>query len=175
VFGFTASALTRWLKSGAGLRVAGVFILLLGVFMLLYAFRLGGAWLYREERPLLRRVKPGPAGAFPLGMAFAIGWSPCIGPVLGAILTLAANQGGTPRTILLLFLYSMGLGVPFLLIGLGVGRLLGTLRFFSRNYHWIAGVSGVVMTAIGVLLVAGLWTRLMAPLFNFANRVGLPI
>jgi cytochrome c-type biogenesis protein len=168
--GFTASALTRWLKSSTGERLAGAIVLAFGVFMLLYALRLGVPWLYREERPFLTRVRPGRAGALPLGMAFAVGWTPCIGPVLGAILTLAANQGSPARSILLLFFYSMGLGVPFLLVGLGVHRLLGALRFFSRNYHWFAGFSGVAMAAIGILLLTGQWNRLIAPLLEEIQR-----
>jgi cytochrome c-type biogenesis protein len=170
VFGFTAGAVGRAVHSTTGQRVAGGFVLAFGAFMLLYAFRLGVPWLYREERPLLSRVKPGPAGAFPLGMAFAVGWTPCIGPVLGTILTLAANQGSSVRTVLLLLSYSLGLGLPFLLIGLGLRRLMGAFRFFSRNYHWFAGVAGVALVAIGVLLVSGQWTRLIAPLFRAINR-----
>ena len=168
--GFTASALTQWLKSPTGERVAGAFVLAFGVFMVLYALRLGMPWLYREERPLLARVRPGPAGAFPLGMAFAVGWTPCIGPVLGAILTLAANQGSAARSVLLLLSYSLGLGLPFLLVGLGVQRLLGTLRFFSRNYHWFAAISGVMLGAIGILLLTGQWNRLIAPLLERIQR-----
>lgn len=170
VFGFTASAVRGWFISPTGQRVAGVFVLLFGLFMLLYAFRAKISWLYLEGRPLLSRVGPGTTGAFPLGMAFAIGWTPCIGPVLGAIATLAFNQGSTPRIVFLLFMYSMGLGLPFLLVGVGVRRLLTAFRFFSRNYHWFAGVSGTAMVAIGVLLVSGEWTRLTAPLFRLINR-----
>jgi cytochrome c-type biogenesis protein len=169
-FGFAATSLSQTIRSQTGQRVAGVFVLLFGAFMLLYAFRARIPLLYREGRPLLARVKPGKAGAFPLGMAFAVGWTPCIGPVLGAILTLAANQGSTGRTVLLLFVYSLGLGVPFLLVGMGVGRLLGAGRFFGRNYHWFAGVSGVALVTIGVLLVSGAWMRLVAPLFRVINR-----
>ena len=175
LFGFTASALTRWLTSSIGERVAGAVIAAFGVFMLLYALRLRVPLLYREGRPFLTRVKPGPAGAFPLGMAFAVGWTPCIGPVLGAVITLAANQGSTPRTLLLLLLYSLGLGIPFFLIGIGIRRLMGAFRFFSRNYHWFALASGIALVAIGVLVMIGAWTRLVAPLGRFANRIGLPI
>jgi cytochrome c-type biogenesis protein len=167
VGGFAATALTRAVKSALGQRIAGVVVLAFGVFMLLYALRLGGVWVYREARPLLSRVRPGPAGAFPLGMAFAVGWTPCIGPVLGAILTLAANQPGHARTVLLLLSYSLGLGAPFLLVGLGLRRLLGMFRFFSRNYHWFAAVSGVALTAIGVLLLTGVWGP---SLFRFVSR-----
>ncbi len=172
---FAGTALYRWLKSATGERVAGVIVLAFGAFMLLYAFRARLPWLYREERPLLSRVKPGGVGAFPLGMAFAIGWTPCIGPVLGAIFTLAGAQGGAGHGAFLLFVYSLGLGIPFLLLGLGVGRLMKGLRFFSRHYQWFAGIGGAVMVVIGVLLIAGAWTRLTAPLFRFANRLNLPI
>lgn len=170
VGGFGASAIGNWLLSPAGRRVAGVVVLVFGLFMLAYAARLAIPWLYREERPLLRWVSPGPATAFPLGMAFAVGWTPCIGPVLGAILTLAAGQGSTPRAVLLLFVYSLGLGLPFVLVGLGVRRLMGAFRFFSRNYKWFAAASGAAMTAIGVLLITGAWTRLVAPLLRTINR-----
>jgi cytochrome c-type biogenesis protein len=170
IFGFTASALRRWFISETGERVAGGFVLAFGVFMLLYAFRAGIPWLYREGRPLLSRMRPGSAGAFPLGMAFAVGWTPCIGPVLGGITTLAFNQGTTARVILLLFMYSMGLGLPFLLVGLGLGRVMGAFRFFSRNYRWFAGISGTALVVIGVLLITGAWTRLTAPLFEVINR-----
>ena len=170
VGGFTASSVGRWLRSGTGQRVAGVIVLGFGVFMLMYAFRAGIPWLYREGRPLLGRVRPGPAGALPLGMAFAVGWTPCIGPVLGGILTLAAARGGTARSLMLLFFYSMGLAVPFVLIGVGMGRAMRTLRFFSRNYRWFAGFSGVALVVIGALLVSGQWTRLIAPLLRSINR-----
>lgn len=168
--GFTASSVSRWLKSVTGQRVAGVIVLGFGVLMLLYALEVKSAWLYREGRPLLARVKPGPGAAFPLGAAFAVGWTPCIGPVLGGILTLAAAQGSTPRAVLLLLVYSLGLGIPFLLIGLGLGRLMGLMRFFSRHYRVFAGVSGALLVVIGAMLVSGAWTRLVAPLFRVINR-----
>jgi cytochrome c-type biogenesis protein len=170
VAGFTASAISGWLRSESVQRVAGVVVLGFGVFLVLYALRLGLPGLYRESRPFLTRVKPGPAAALPLGMAFAVGWTPCIGPVLGAILTLAASQASTPRAILLLAFYSLGLGLPFLLIGIGVRRLMGAFRFLTRNYHWIAGASGVALSVIGVLLLTGIWTKLLNPLLRLVNR-----
>src|SRR5439155_22508213 len=95
LFGFTASAIGRWIQSPVGQRVAGGVVLAFGLFMILYALRVSVPWLYREERPLLgrlTRVRPGPGWAFPLGMAFAAGWTPCIGPTLGAIYGLASAQ-----------------------------------------------------------------------------------
>ncbi len=172
VFGFTASLIGTWIRSPGGQRVAGAIVFVFGAFMLLYALRVGVPALYREERPLLgrlARVKPGPAWAFPLGMAFAAGWTPCIGPVLGAIVTLAGAQTSTARAVSLLFVYSMGLAIPFVLVGLGVERVMGAMRFFSRNYSWFAGVSGVVLMVIGVLLVSGLWIQVMAPVLRLVN------
>jgi cytochrome c-type biogenesis protein len=153
-----------------GQRVAGGVVLAFGVFLLLYALRLGSPWLYRDGRPLLARVKPGPAGAFSLGMAFAVGWTPCIGPVLGGILILAESQGTPARAILLLAFYSLGLGAPFFLVGMGIRRLMGAFRFFSRNYHWIAGTSGVAMVTLGILLITGEWTNLLDPLLRLVVR-----
>jgi cytochrome c-type biogenesis protein len=154
------------LRSAVGQRVAGVVVVGFGVIMLLEAFRVGVPGLFADRRPLLARVRPGPGGAMPLGMAFAAGWTPCIGPVLAGILTLAAAQGGGLWGALLMFSYSIGLGLPFILLGLGARRLLGVLGFVKRNYHWFAGASGVVMVGIGVLLVANLWQA-------FLVRVGL--
>jgi cytochrome c-type biogenesis protein len=173
--GFAGSAIAGALRSDAGQRVAGIVVIAFGVFMLLYAFRARIMWLYRDERPLLSRVRPGAAGALPLGMAFAVGWTPCIGPVLGAILTLAAAQGNALRASLLLFVYSLGLGVPFLLIGLGLTQLMGAMRFFSRHYRAFTAASGVLLVVLGFLLVTGLWGTLLAPLLRVVNRFTPPI
>jgi cytochrome c-type biogenesis protein len=172
---FPQSGLNRALHSSLLLRIAGAFVLLFGAAMILYAFRLGSPSLYAERRPLLSRVRPGPAGALPLGMAFGLGWTPCIGPVLGVILAIAATQGGAFRGGGLLFLYSLGLGLPFLLIGFGLKRLMRALDVIKRNYHWFAGVSGVIMVAIGVLLVSGLWESWITPWLNSLSRITPPL
>src|SRR6266511_335324 len=144
VFGFAASSISQWLRLPTGQRLAGGVVLGFGLFIVLYALGARLPWLYREERPLLSRVRPGAAGAFPLGMAFAVGWTPCIGPVLGAILTLAAAQATTGRTLVLLLAYSLGLGLPFFLLGMGMRWGMGASRIISRNYRWIAGTGGLV-------------------------------
>ncbi len=151
-------------NSSTGQRVAGILVIVIGGLMLLYSLRLGTPSLFADRRPLLSRVRPGPVGALPLGMAFAVGWTPCIGPVLAAILTLALAQGGGLRGAVLLLAYSFGLGLPFILVGLGLQRLLGALAFVKRNYHWFAGVSGVFLVAIGVLLVTDQWVPLLSRL-----------
>ena len=156
-------SLIPWIRGTAGQRVSGAIVVVVGLLMVAYALRIGGLGLYRERRPFLEKVRPGRVGALALGMAFAAGWTPCIGPVLGAILTLARN-GGTVRAVLLLTLYSLGLGLPFLLIGLGVQRFMGAYGWMKRNYRWIAGVSGALLIAIGVLLLTGQFTRWFQPL-----------
>jgi len=171
---FTGAA-TRLLRSSTGLRISGAVIIAFGVLMLLYALRLGSPWLFAERRPLLSTVRPGPAWAFPLGVAFGAGWTPCIGPVLAGVISIAAAQGGSARGAALLLVYSAGLGLPFLLVGLGIRRLMGALAFVKRNYHWIAGVSGVVMIAIGVLIVTDLWNQVLAPVRQAIRQFEPPL
>ncbi len=169
VFTMLGAASSTWvplLKGTLGREVAGGFVGLMGLLMLAYAFRKGGVALFAERRPFLSRVRPGTIGALPLGMAFAAGWTPCIGPVLGAILGLAAT-GGTARGAFLLFSYSLGLGLPFLVIGLGVQRFVGAFAWVRRRYSWITGVSGAMLIVIGVLLASGAWARLLSPLSRF--------
>lgn len=173
--GAFAGVLVPVVRSTAGQRVAGLVVLAVGMFLVLYAFRIGSASLFGERRPLLARVRPGGATAFPLGMAFAAGWTPCIGPVLAGTLALATAQSDPMRSALLLFSFSMGLGVPFVLIGLGVGGLMRRLGFLQRHYHAIAGVSGSVLVVIGVLLVTGAWVRVMSPLLRLVNSFEPPI
>jgi len=173
--GAFAGVLVPVVRSPAGQRVAGLVVLAVGVFLLFYALRVGSASLYGEGRPLLARVRPGGATAFPLGMAFAAGWTPCIGPVLAGTLALATAQSDPARSALLLFSFSMGLGVPFVLIGLGVGGLMRRLGFLQRHYRAIAGVSGSVLVAIGLLLVTGAWVRVISPLLRLVNSFEPPI
>lgn len=171
---FTGAA-TRVLRSSVGVRVSGLLITAFGVLMLLEAFRLGSASLFTERRPLLARVKPGPAWAFPLGVAFGAGWTPCIGPVLAGVLAIAAAQGGSARGAFLLFMYSAGLGLPFLLVGVGIRRLLGALAVLRRSYRLIAGVSGAMMVAIGLLVLTNTWTRMLGPVLRAISRFNPPI
>lgn len=166
LYGAFATSLVSVFKGTTGQRVAGGVVIALGVFMIAYAFGRGSPSLFAEKRPLLSRVRPGTVGAMPLGMAFAAGWTPCIGPVLGGILGIAAQQS-TAGGAFLLVCYSLGLGVPFLLVGLGVQRLVGALGWVRRHYRPIAVASGGILIVVGVLLVTGLFTRLFAPLQRF--------
>jgi cytochrome c-type biogenesis protein len=174
LFGFT-DVFFEAFRGSVGRVVAGAIIAAFGVLLLLYAARRGPVGLYAERRPFLGKVRPGSAWAFPLGMAFAAGWTPCIGPVLAGILAIAAGQGSALRGAFLLLMYSLGLGLPFVLVGLGVQRFMGAFSFIQRNYRWIAGVSGGLMVAIGVLIATNLWVRLLAPVLRVVNRYQPPI
>ena len=163
LLGAFASTFVRVFRGTAGQRVGGAIVIVFGVLMIGYALRRGSLALYAERRPFLERVRPGSIGAMPLGMAFAAGWTPCIGPVLGSILAIAA-AGSTPRAVLLLVSYSAGLGVPFLLAGLGVTRFMEAFDWVKRRYTTIAIVSGALMVVMGVLVFTGEFTRRVAPL-----------
>jgi cytochrome c-type biogenesis protein len=163
LLGAFASRFVHVFRGTAGQRIGGAIVIAFGVLMIGYALRRGPLALFSERRPFLDHLRPGSVGALPLGMAFAAGWTPCIGPVLGAILAVAA-AGSTPRAVLLLVSYSAGLGVPFLLIGLGVTRLMGTFDWVKRRYTAIAIVSGGLMVVMGVLVFTGEFTRRVAPL-----------
>lgn len=168
-FGAAAGALGQALirHTPAINRAGGAVIIVMGLAFLLPRFF---PFLERERRPLLSRVKPGLAGAYPLGLAFAAGWTPCVGPGLGAMLTIGA-QGSSPwRAALLLMFFSFGFGVWFLLAGLGLRRLFTKSGFFGRNLRTVQAVGGAFMVIIGVLLVTDLWATVMYPLIKFGNR-----
>ena len=163
LLGAFSSLLVPKIGGVTGERIAGAVVLLVGVLMITYALGRGSVRMYAERRPFLQKVRPGPVWAAPLGMAFALGWTPCIGPVLAGILGLA-SQGGTARGTLLLLCYSAGLGLPFVLVGLGVRRFMGAAGWVRRHYEPITAVSGALLVALGMLLVTGQFTRLFAPL-----------
>ncbi len=152
-------------------RIAGVFVILMG---LATVGLLRIPFLMREARPGLTRVRPGPSGALPMGVAFAVGWTPCIGPVLAAILTAAATSGGLGRGASLLLVYSLGLGIPFLLLAFGFargGRVFGWLRRHGRAIE-LGG--GGVLLVMGVLMITGRWAQLFTPILRLFSRLGWP-
>lgn len=152
-------------------RVAGVVIVLLGLFLL---GLIRPSLLMREGRPLLEHVRPGPSGALLLGLAFAIGWTPCIGPVLGAILLLAGGQDTVGAGAGLLFLYSLGLGVPFLLAAAFMDRFQAASGWLHRHAAVVNGAGGALLVGMGVLVFTGRLTALLAPLTEVYSRLSWP-
>jgi cytochrome c-type biogenesis protein len=143
LYGAFAHTFVRIFRGSAGQKVAGAVVVALGALMIGYALRRGSIALYAERRPFLQKVRPGIAGAFPLGMAFAAGWTPCVGPVL--------------------------LGIPVLALGLGVQTLMGALGWVRRHYRAISAASGTILVVLGVMLFTGTFTRyLNTPLQRFA-------
>jgi len=157
-----------FLKSYRGLTqiVAGAMIVAMGVFL---TGLLKIPFLYREFK-LRPSRRFGSWGALPLGMAFAVGWTPCIGPILASVYMLALNSPGKGAS--LLFVYSLGLGIPFILSGVLFGRLTRTFDWFKRNSEVIHRASGAILIIIGVLMLTGRWGALVAPLQRFFS---LPI
>jgi len=144
-----------------------------GVVIIIFGLHLTGLLrinaLYADKR--MHDVKGGstPIGAFLVGFAFAFGWSPCIGPILGAILTLAASQQTLVRGMLLLAVYSLGLAVPFLLTSWGINQFLRFYSRFRRYLHAVEVASGVLLIAIGVLVFANKFTLINV----FLSRIPL--
>jgi cytochrome c-type biogenesis protein len=153
-------------------RIAGAIVVTMGLAMLGF-LRL--PILMREARPIaLRRIRPGVAGAAPLGAAFAIGWTPCIGPVLAAILATAASTQSAWWGAALLLAYSLGLGVPFLLLAWGFARAGRVFTWLRRHARGVEVVGGTILVLMGVLMIAGLWLRLFTPLLRWYASMGWP-
>ena len=130
--------------------------------------------LMREYRFDLSRVRPGPAGALPLGMAFAVGWVPCIGPVLAGVLTVAASDGSVGRGAALLATYYAGLGLPFVALAVAATRLQPVVAWLRRHARGVELAGGGVMIVMGVLLLTNQWLRLFARLTSLFSRLGWP-
>jgi cytochrome c-type biogenesis protein len=132
--------------------VAGTLLVILGAVV---AGATIPAFMQRDVRPLLATVPRGPAGAVVVGIAFALGWTPCVGPVLASILTLAASGSNPAAGALLLLVYSLGLGIPFLIAGLFVGKALRAFARIRRHLRTIQVVCGVLLILYGALLISG--------------------
>ena len=156
------------LRHGEALtRAAGVFVVVMGIASM-GVVRV--PFLYRELRADLGRMRRGTAGAIPLGMAFAFGWTPCIGPVLAGILTAAAAAQTAATGAALLFVYSLGLGISFLLLALGYARAGAAFAWLRRHGRAIERLGGVVLILMGILMITGQWVRLFAPLIRVFSR-----
>ncbi len=138
-------------------RIGGVLVILLGLY-LLGVLNIGA--LGRERRVHIANKPLGYLGTVLVGMAFAAGWTPCIGPILGAVLTYTASSADLNRGLLLLLAYSLGLAVPFLLAALMIDRFMVLFKRYRGAIVWMSRGSGVLLIVIGVLMITGSMTVL---------------
>jgi cytochrome c-type biogenesis protein len=172
LLGLTATGLGQALRDHRGTleKVAGVVIIAMGILFVasLFATRLNREW--HVEALMVRAGKGGPLIA---GMAFAIAWTPCIGPTLGAILTAASLSSSAAHGALLLAVYSAGLGIPFLVTALAFSRMTSAFAAVKRHYAAIMAVAGGVLIAMGVLILTGDFFQLNIEAQRLTNDLGL--
>jgi cytochrome c-type biogenesis protein len=166
MLGASATAIGRvlkvnkvWLQYLGGVLIIFFGLVCLGVIK--------SRWLMAEKRVHLQDKPLGYLGSVLVGMAFAAGWTPCIGPILGGILGLASGSDTLGRGMALLGAYSAGLAVPFLLAAWAVDRFLDWFKKFRRFLPWVMRVSGALLVFVGILLLTGQFTRLAAWLQGF--------
>ncbi|MFV2102028.1 cytochrome c biogenesis CcdA family protein [Micromonospora sp. LOL_024] len=116
---------------------------------------------FQREFRINRLPTAGLLGAPVLGAVFALSWVPCTGPTLAAVLGMATTSGQTDRAVVLAVAYCLGLGIPFIVFGLGFERLLGVFRTVRRHSRWVTRIGGVLLILIGVALVGGGWTNVV--------------
>ena len=180
VLGFTIVFVAyNWILGGAGFllrshldlitRIAGVLVILMGlVFIGQFSF-------------LQRTIKPswtaatGIAGAPVLGIVFGLGWTPCIGPTLAAVLSITLNGGSPWRGAVLGLAFSLGLGIPFLLVALGLNWVTGALAFLRRHIRAVNIIGGILLVLVGILMVSGLWQLIMSQLGAAVNSGFVPV
>jgi cytochrome c-type biogenesis protein len=156
LFGVAGLLLTPWLDLIT--RIAGVIIIVMG---LIFIGLFGG--MQRTVKPQWK-VATGLAGAPFLGIVFGLGWAPCIGPTLTAVLALSLNGGSPGRGALLGAFYCLGLGIPFLLVALGLNWVTGSVAWLKRHIRVINIVGGALLILVGLLMVSGLWTMFISSL-----------
>lgn len=159
LLGASATYIGSFLQENTAIirKIGGVLLVLLGIHVtgiLHLKFLLG------EKRVSIKHKPAGYAGSYLVGIAFAAGWTPCIGPILAAILAVAATEESVYQGILLLLLYSMGLGVPFFLSALALHRFLVVFNRFKKFIHVFEIITGIFLVVIGVLIYTNWLSRL---------------
>jgi len=156
--GATAGLIGAAITNNVWVRVIGGLVIIAFGLQLIGVLKIGA--LYKDTRFFSSEKPRGIFGSMMLGMAFAAGWTPCIGPILGGIIGLAATSGGWKNGLMLSAFYSAGLAVPFLITGLGINQFLGFYSKFRRHLHKVEVVSGIILILIGGLVMANRVTLL---------------
>ncbi|GAA1404516.1 cytochrome C biogenesis protein CcdA [Glutamicibacter uratoxydans] len=171
--GVLFSQATAWLRFNGGwvTQALGLVVIFMGI-----VFMGGFSWMQRDAK-IHKRPPAGLWGAPVLGLTFGLGWAPCIGPTLSAVLIMSTGvDANVGRGALLTVFYCLGLGLPFLLIAFGLQRGMQAMNFFRRHQLLIMRLGGGLLILLGVVMVTGLWGNWVTELQNwFANEVRLPI
>lgn len=150
-------------------RVLGVVVIIMGlVFLGVFGFA------QRTMKPQVRGGL-GLIGAPLLGIAMGIGWAPCIGPTYTAILSISLTQADPWRAVLLAVAYSLGLGIPFILLAIGFGWATRSVTFLRRHIRAVNIIGGILLIVLGLLMVTGIWTSVMSQLTGVIGSVELPL
>ena len=164
-------ALHGALTGPTALKVSGAVIVAMGVLFVLAPFVPG---LSREWHVDSLMQRAGRGGPILTGVAFALAWTPCTGPTLGAIITATGVSGSAAHGALLLAVYCAGLGVPFLITGLAFGKATAALTIVKRHYPVVIGLGGAVLIGMGVLIWTGEFTQLNITVNHWLQTLGLP-
>jgi len=164
-YGMVFGALGSWFAAYQDTltRVMGVVTIVLGL-----AF-LGWIPLLQRDVRVHRVPAVGVAAAPLLGVLFGLGWTPCIGPTLSAVLSLSLTEGSATRGTLLAFVYSLGLGLPFVVAALAFRRMIGAVSWVRRHQAWVTRAGGVMLVVVGVLLVTGAWELIIADMRGWVS------
>lgn len=147
-------------------RVLGAATIVLGLVFL------GGFGFLQRDVRVHRVPSVGIAAAPLLGVLFGFGWTPCIGPTLGTVMTLAATEGSTGRGATLALVFSLGLGIPFIVAALAFRRMLGAVAWVRKNQVLVIRIGGMLLIAVGLLLVTGVWETMTADLRQWVSNFG---
>lgn len=147
-------------------KIGGVLIVLLGLYLMGF---INPLWLNVERRIHLRSRPTGLLGSVVVGMTFAAGWTPCIGPILGAILVLAGSSGKVVTGLVMLTAFSLGLALPFFVASLAINSFISHFEKVKKYAKWIQRASGVLLIAFGILLFTNYFSRLTAYLATFSQ------
>lgn len=158
------------------IKLGGIFVIVFGLFMLGSAFNIPLFRFFAADRRfhLGHKLAPGkPVSSLLFGASFALGWTPCVGPILGVILTLAASSATLGKGAFLLFVFSLGLAIPFLLTALAVGWASEHFAKIAKYLNWVSVVGGIFLVALGVMMVMGNYVFWIGLVYRFFALFGL--